>query len=261
MRTTEFFYKPTPEILEMRKKREEERTKMAWDGLTPEQKAKMFEKARIMVAKFKARDAVEFARRRFFRKRNKARKWFKAPRIAKRYRALHSVPFIFGDTSVKKHFKHALIARQAIRFMYGRLRNTQLRGIRRTVIASKLLVNSTDKFFDLLERRLPILLLRFTFIPTTISAVQHILHGFVKVNGKPVTYPNYIVGDRDIIEVDYALYKSYRIPKLRMPTPRHLMGLRRFPVGIFMRSPKMCELGFPYYFKLRVLRYFVDSYK
>jgi ribosomal protein S4 len=121
--------------------------------------------------------------------------------------------------------------------------------------------NRVDKFFELFERKLPIILLRMNFIPTIIMSLQAILHGNVRVNGKVVTYPNFSVKDGDLIELDVSIFKKYKRFIGRRLLPNHLVVSRYYPAGIFIHGPKLFELQFPRRYKVRSLRFFVDNIK
>lgn len=182
-------------------------------------------------------------------------------KVIKRYKANFLMRNVKKNIYIKKHFKNILVIKQSLRFFYGRLRNTQFKHICKYVKNMKARENRLDKFFELFERKLPIILLRMNFIPTVIMSLQAILHGNVRVNGQVVTYPNYSVKDGDLIELDVAIFKKYKHLIARRILPNYLVVSRYYPAGIFLHGPKLFELQFPRRYKARSFRFFVDNIK
>ena len=61
--------------------------------------------------------------------------------------------------------------------------------------------NTAENLIGLLESRLDAVVYRCKFAPTVFSSRQFVNHGHVKVNGKRVTIPSYLVKAGDLIEV------------------------------------------------------------
>jgi len=61
-----------------------------------------------------------------------------------------------------------------------------------------------ENLFALLERRLDNVVYRMRFAVSRSQARQIVLHGHVKVNGKRVNIPSYLVRPEDTIEIDEA---------------------------------------------------------
>jgi small subunit ribosomal protein S4 len=61
-----------------------------------------------------------------------------------------------------------------------------------------------ENLFALLERRLDNVVYRFRFAVSRSQARQVVLHGHVKVNGKRVNVPSYLVKAEDTIEIEEA---------------------------------------------------------
>ena len=59
-----------------------------------------------------------------------------------------------------------------------------------------------ENLFALLERRLDNVVYRLRFAVSRSQARQIVLHGHVKVNGKRVNIPSYLIRPNDIIEID-----------------------------------------------------------
>jgi small subunit ribosomal protein S4 len=61
-----------------------------------------------------------------------------------------------------------------------------------------------ENLFALLERRLDNVVYRLRFAVSRSQARQLVLHGHVRVNGKRVNIPSYLIRSEDIIEIDEA---------------------------------------------------------
>jgi len=61
--------------------------------------------------------------------------------------------------------------------------------------------NTTENLIGFLERRLDTVAYRAKFATTVFSARQLINHGHIKVNGKKVNIPSYLVKTEDTIEI------------------------------------------------------------
>ncbi|MCL2479280.1 MAG: 30S ribosomal protein S4 [Treponema sp.] len=59
-----------------------------------------------------------------------------------------------------------------------------------------------ENLFNLLERRLDNVVYRLRFTVSRTQARQVVLHGHIKVNGKKVNIPSYLVKPEDTIEID-----------------------------------------------------------
>ena len=182
-------------------------------------------------------------------------------KVAKRYKANFLMRRVKKNIYIKKHFKNVLVIKQSLRFFYGRLRNSQFKHICNYVKNMKTRENRLDKFFELFERKLPIILLRMNLMPTVIMSLQAILHGGVRVNGQVVTYPNYAVKDGDLIELDVSIHKKFKRYIKRRIIPNYLVVSRYYPAGIFLHGPKLFEVKFPRRYRTRSFRFFVDNIK
>ena len=59
-----------------------------------------------------------------------------------------------------------------------------------------------ENLFALLERRLDNVVYRLRFAVSRSQARQIVLHGHVRVNGKRVNIPSYLVRPEDVVEID-----------------------------------------------------------
>ena len=92
-----------------------------------------------------------------------------------------------------------LQAKQKLKFYYGNMNERQFRNVYRKAIQKK--GNTTENLVGFLERRLDTVAYRAKFATTVFSARQLINHGHIKVNGKKVNIPSYLVEAEDAIEI------------------------------------------------------------
>jgi small subunit ribosomal protein S4 len=101
-----------------------------------------------------------------------------------------------GKTS---DFGLQLVAKQKLRMYYGNITEKQFR--RTYEEAARRKGNTAENLIGLLESRLDAVVYRSKFTPTVFSARQFVNHGHVKVNGRRVTIPSFLVKAGDLIEV------------------------------------------------------------
>ncbi|MGH1376707.1 MAG: 30S ribosomal protein S4 [Alphaproteobacteria bacterium] len=92
-----------------------------------------------------------------------------------------------------------LFAKQKLKGYYGSIGEKQFR--RYFKEASRLKGDAGQNLIGLLERRLDAVIYRACFVPTVFAARQFVNHKHVKVNGKVVNIPSYMVQEGDVIEV------------------------------------------------------------
>jgi small subunit ribosomal protein S4 len=92
-----------------------------------------------------------------------------------------------------------LIAKQKLRLYYGNITEKQFRKIYAEAARRK--GNTAENLVGLLESRLDAMVYRSKFVPTVWAARQFVNHGHVKVNGRRVNIPSYVVKAGDVIEV------------------------------------------------------------
>ncbi|MGV6873388.1 30S ribosomal protein S4 [Pseudochelatococcus sp. B33] len=96
-------------------------------------------------------------------------------------------------------FGTQLRAKQKLKGYYGNISEKQFH--RYYVEASRLRGDTGENLIGLLERRLDAVVYRAKFVPTVFAARQFVNHGHVKVNGRRVNIPSYLVRPGDLIEV------------------------------------------------------------
>ena len=92
-----------------------------------------------------------------------------------------------------------LRAKQKLKGYYANISEKQFRSVYAEAIRMK--GDSGANLIGLLERRLDAVIYRAKFVPTVFAARQFINHGHVKVNGRRVNIPSYMVKVGDVIEV------------------------------------------------------------
>ena len=92
-----------------------------------------------------------------------------------------------------------LKAKQKLKGYYGNISEKQFRKYYAEAIRLK--GDSGDNLIGLLERRLDAVVYRAKFVPTVFAARQFVNHGHIRVNGRRVNIPSYLVKAGDVIEV------------------------------------------------------------
>ena len=92
-----------------------------------------------------------------------------------------------------------LEAKQKMKFYYGNINERQFRNIYRKAIQKK--GNTSENLVGYLERRLDTIIYRAKFASTVFSARQLINHGHIRVNGKKVNIPSYLLKAEDTIDI------------------------------------------------------------
>src|SRR5260370_3504365 len=92
-----------------------------------------------------------------------------------------------------------LRAKQKLKGYYANISEKQFRGIYAEAVRLK--GDSGANLIGLLERRLDAMVYRAKFVPTVFAARQFVNHGHVKVNGRRVNIPSYMVKVGDVVEV------------------------------------------------------------
>jgi small subunit ribosomal protein S4 len=92
-----------------------------------------------------------------------------------------------------------LRAKQKLKGYYANISEKQFRGMYAEAVRLK--GDSGANLIGLLERRLDAVVYRAKFVPTVFAARQFVNHGHVKVNGRRVNIPSYMVKVGDVVEV------------------------------------------------------------
>ena len=140
-----------------------------------------------------------------------------------------------------------LEAKQKMKFYYGNINERQFRNVYRKAIQKK--GNTTENLVGFLERRLDTVVYRAKFATTVFSARQLINHGHIKVNGKKVNIPSYLVKAEDTIEIkdkskDIVTIVGALLSKER-EVPDYIQMDEKNKKATLIRIPKFSEVPYP----------------
>ena len=140
-----------------------------------------------------------------------------------------------------------LEAKQKMKFYYGNMNERQFRNVYRKAIQKK--GNTTENLVGFLERRLDTVAYRAKFATTVFSARQLINHGHIKVNGKKVNIPSYLVKAEDTIEIkdkskDIVMIVGALMNKER-EVPDYIQMDEKNKKATLTRIPKFSEVPYP----------------
>ena len=140
-----------------------------------------------------------------------------------------------------------LEAKQKMKFYYGNMNERQFRNVYRKAIQKK--GNTTENLVGFLERRLDTVAYRAKFATTVFSARQLINHGHIKVNGKKVNIPSYLVKAEDTIEIknkskDIVTIVGALMNKER-EVPDYIQLDEKNKKATLIRIPKFSEVPYP----------------
>ena len=140
-----------------------------------------------------------------------------------------------------------LQAKQKLKFYYGNMNERQFRNVFRKALNKK--GNTTENFIGFLERRLDTVIYRAKFAITVFSARQIINHGHIKVNGKKVNIPSFLVTEKDIIEIkdkskDLIVIAGSIVNKER-DIPEYIQSDEKNKTAKLIRVPKFSEVPYP----------------
>ncbi|MEW6441244.1 MAG: 30S ribosomal protein S4 [bacterium] len=95
-------------------------------------------------------------------------------------------------------YRMRLLEKQKVRFSYW-VSEAQLRCYMKRALSGK--GSTGENLLQLLERRLDVVVYRLGFAPTLPAARQLVVHGHIRVNGKKVDRPAYLVRHGDLMAV------------------------------------------------------------
>ena len=140
-----------------------------------------------------------------------------------------------------------LMAKQKLKGYYGNIGEKQFHRYYEEAVRRR--GDTGENLVELLERRLDAVVYRMKFVPTVFAARQFVSHGHVRVNGKRVNIPSYLVRDGDLIEV--------KEKSREMPLVMEAVGSAERDVpdymdvdfdklkGTFVRGPKLADVPYP----------------
>ena len=130
---------------------------------------------------------------------------------------------------------------------YGNINERQFRNIYRKALQKK--GNTTENLVGFLEVRLDTVTYRAKFASTVFSARQLINHGHIRVNGKKVNIPSFLVKPEDTIEIkdkskDMGMIVSSLVSKER-EIPDFIQMDEKNKKARLIRIPKFSEVPYP----------------
>ena len=140
-----------------------------------------------------------------------------------------------------------LEAKQKMKFYYGNMNERQFRNVYRKARNKK--GNTTENLIGFLERRLDIIIYRAKFATTVFSARQLINHGHIRVNGRKVNIPSYLIKEKDTIEVrdkskEMTMIVGSLVNKER-EIPDYIQMDEKSKKVKLIRVPKFSEVPYP----------------
>jgi small subunit ribosomal protein S4 len=140
-----------------------------------------------------------------------------------------------------------LMAKQRLKGYYGNITERQFRRIYDEAMRRR--GDSVEHLIGLLERRLDAVVYRMKFVPTVFAARQLVNHGHVKVNGRRVTIPSYLVKDGDEVELrDKSKQLAIVVEAAGSPErdiPEYIEVDHGKMKGRFVRQPQLAEVPYP----------------
>jgi len=144
-------------------------------------------------------------------------------------------------------FSIQLKAKQKLKGYYGNISERQFRNFFRKAFKKK--GDTGENLVGLLERRLDAVVYRAKFALTVFQARQLVGHGKVKVNGKKVTIPSYLVSENDTIEIKDNFKQS--VPVLsatqskEREVPDYIIADHKKMSAQFSKIPKLDQIPYP----------------
>jgi len=140
-----------------------------------------------------------------------------------------------------------LMAKQKLKGYYGNIGEKQFRKYYAEAVRRK--GDTGENLIGILETRLDAVVYRMKFVPTVFAARQIVNHGHVKVNGKRVNIPSYLVREGDVVEIKE---KSRELPVVlegaqsnERDVPDYLDVDHAKMTGTFTRVPKLEDVPYP----------------
>jgi small subunit ribosomal protein S4 len=140
-----------------------------------------------------------------------------------------------------------LMAKQKLKGYYGNISEKQFHRYYQEAIRRR--GDTSENLIGLLERRLDAVVYRLKIAITPFAARQFVSHGHIKVNGRRVTIPSYLVKEGDVIEVkersrDLAMVlEALQSPERDIPEYLSLDPAKLR--GTFVRTPKLADVPYP----------------
>ncbi len=140
-----------------------------------------------------------------------------------------------------------LMAKQKLKGYYGNISERRFRRYYQEAVRRR--GDTSENLIAILERRLDAVVYRMKFVPTVFAARQFVNHGHIKVNGKRVNIPSYLVSDGDVIEVKEKSRELPLVLEAIVSPERDLpdyvdVDLKKMR-GTYVRAPVLADVPYP----------------
>lgn len=140
-----------------------------------------------------------------------------------------------------------LAAKQRLKGYYGNITERQFRKLYQEALRRR--GDTSENLIGLLERRLDAVVYRMKFVPTVFAARQFVNHGHIRVNGKRVNIPSYLVKEGDIVEVKDKSKQAASVLEAfqsrERDVPDYVEVDEQKMKGIFKRVPLLADVPYP----------------
>ncbi len=140
-----------------------------------------------------------------------------------------------------------LMAKQKLKGYYGNVGERQFYRYYEEAVRRQ--GDTSENLIGLLERRLDAVVYRMKLAPTVFAARQIVSHGHVRVNGRRVNIPSYLVREGDVLSIsERAKNMVLVLEALGSPErdiPDYLSVDSDKLTGTFVRTPKLADVPYP----------------
>lgn len=140
-----------------------------------------------------------------------------------------------------------LRAKQKLKGYYGNISEKQFRRVYDEAVRRK--GDTSENMVGLLERRLDAVVYRMKFVATVFAARQIVNHGHIRVNGKRVNIPSYLVKEGDEISVADSMKDNAVVlgatQLAERDVPEYMEVDHKTLKGKFIRTPKLLDIPYP----------------
>jgi len=155
-----------------------------------------------------------------------------------------------ATTKKKSEYGRQLQEKQRVKEMYG-MRERQFRRFYSIAIKSKGVTG--ELLLSMLESRLDNAVFRLKFAPSRAGARQIVVHGHIKVNGKKVYSPSYLLAPNDVITLDERVNEKTgfleqvidKRLKMGIKVPEWLELDKKNRTGKVLRNPVRTDIQVP----------------
>ncbi len=144
-------------------------------------------------------------------------------------------------------FGEQLMAKQRLKGYYGNISERQFRRYYQEAVRRR--GDTSENLIGLLESRLDCVVYRLKFVPTVFAARQFISHGHVRVNGRRVNIPSFLVREGDVIDVKESsremLLVLEAVESGERDVPDYLQVDFNKMQGALVRVPKIVDVPYP----------------